>query len=267
MRIRTILGWAGLAGLIALAMALAGPVRAQGGDPARGAELYAENCVVCHGPNGEGRAGATLSNVFATIAPDEFLATTISRGVQGTFMPAWSEANGGPLSEQDIRDIVAFIESWGTAVEPPVPAPRPPQVTIPPVPEVSGDPTEGYVIFQQNCVACHGQQGEGRIGANLSTVFVAISPDALVVETVSRGVEGSLMPPFARTNGGPLTEDEIENVAAYVLSLQREARPQPGEVTGRASAWPLALALGAIIVVIVALGVAVQRSRRGSGPV
>ncbi len=267
MRVRVVLQIVGLVGLIALGLALSGPVRAQegaGGDPARGAELYAENCLVCHGPGGEGRAGATLSNVFATIAPDEFLREVISRGVQGSFMPAWSEANGGPLTDAEIADLVAYIESWGTTVEPPLPAPRRPAATIPAVPEVDGDPTAGYVVFQQNCVACHGEEGEGRIGATLTTAFAAISPEALVVGTISRGVSGSLMPPFARDFGGPLTDQEINDVAAYVLSIQHEARPQPpGEVVGRASAWPLLAALGGILVVIVALGLAVRRGRGG----
>lgn len=270
MRVRTVLQLVGVMGLIALGLALGGPARAQegaGGDPARGAELYAENCLVCHGPGGEGRAGATLNNVFSTIAPDEFLREVISRGVQGSFMPAWSEAYGGPLTEAEVTDLVAYVESWGTTVEPPLPAPRRPPVAIPPVPEVDGDPTAGYTVFQQNCAACHGEQGEGRIGATLTTAFAAISPQTVAVETISRGVSGSLMPPFARAYGGPLTDQEVNDVAAYVLSIQHEARPQPqGEVVGRASAWPLLAALGGILIVIIALGLAVRGGRQDDKP-
>jgi hypothetical protein len=35
--------------------------------------------------------------------------TIIASGIAGSQMPAWSQANGGPLSEQDIDDLVTFI--------------------------------------------------------------------------------------------------------------------------------------------------------------
>ena len=34
-------------------------------------------------------------------------------------MPAWSQANGGPLSEEEIENLVAFILSWSTPANPP----------------------------------------------------------------------------------------------------------------------------------------------------
>jgi mono/diheme cytochrome c family protein len=261
MRLRKIIFPAGVIGLLVAALAAAGPVTAQdGGDPENGAALYASNCMVCHGPNGEGRIGATLDQVFATIDTDTFLTEAISRGVEGSMMPAWSTNFGGPLTPDEIQDIVAYIESWGTAIEPPVPAPGPPPQDIPPVPQVDGDPEAGYIVFAQNCVACHGPKGEGRIGATLDRPFAAISPDAFIVQTVSRGVEGSLMPPFAQANGGPLTEQQINDVAAYVFSIQQTAPPAPsGEQVGRRSGLPLLFILLGSLVVIVALGLSVGR--------
>lgn len=267
MHLRKIIFPAGLLGLLVVALAAAGPVVAQdGGDPENGAALYASNCLVCHGPNGDGRVGATLDQVFATIDTDTFLTEAISRGIQGSMMPAWSESFGGPLAPEEIQDIVAYIESWGTAVEPPVPAPNPPPREIPPVPEVDGDPEAGYVVYAQNCVACHGPEGEGRIGATLDRPFAAISPDAFVVQTISRGIEGSMMPPFAQENGGPLTEGQINDVAAYVFSFQRTAPPTATEEqVGRGSALPLIFVLLGSLVVIVALGLSVQ-PRGGDAP-
>jgi mono/diheme cytochrome c family protein len=250
-----------VAGLLALPVLMfglaAGPARAQGvdGDPDNGAQLYADNCAVCHGPNGEGRSGAELNDVFVTIAPDVFLEEVISRGREGTFMPAWSEDYGGPLTASEIDDIVAYIESWGTTVEPPMPAPNPPPKEIPPVPQVDGDPNVGYTIYQQNCLACHGPEGEGRIGAELQESFASVEPGAFAITTISRGIEGSLMPAFAQEDGGPLTDQQINDVAAYVFSIQHPAGPGPaGEVVGRASGWPLAFALLAVLILLVALG-------------
>ncbi len=64
---------------------------------------------MCHGPKGEGRIGATLAKAWPSIRPDISIKATISDGVQGSPMPAWSQAKGGPLNESDIDDLVAFV--------------------------------------------------------------------------------------------------------------------------------------------------------------
>jgi mono/diheme cytochrome c family protein len=87
------------------------PVPNVEGDPNRGSVLYTENCAVCHGANGEGRVGATLVKVWPAIRADLRIKATIERGVPGSPMLAWSQANGGPLTGEDIDDIVAFIMS------------------------------------------------------------------------------------------------------------------------------------------------------------
>jgi mono/diheme cytochrome c family protein len=266
---RTILQVTGLAALLAAVAIGAGAVHAQTGqgDPLHGAELYATNCAVCHGAHGEGRIGATLNKVFATIAPDEFLSTTIAQGVKGTFMPTWGQQYGGPLTDADIADLVAYITSWGTAVEPPAPPPPRAPENIPPVPEVNGDPNAGFVIFEQNCVACHGEGGVGRIGATLDTTFPALHPGAFALTTISNGVSGTLMPAWSQANGGPLTDQQINDVAAYVLSIQKSAAAPPGgEQVQQNSALPLLLVGVATLVVIVALGVAVSRKPASGGP-
>jgi hypothetical protein len=35
--------------------------------------------------------------------------SAISNGIAGSPMPAWSQANGGPLSEVEINDLTAFV--------------------------------------------------------------------------------------------------------------------------------------------------------------
>ncbi len=254
--------------LLVLSLLIAAPAAAQQestGDPERGAALFAQNCAVCHGEKGEGRIGAELNDVFVSMNPDAALYQTISQGRPGTFMPAWGEASGGPLSDQDIADIIAYIESWGTTYEPPAPAPPRPQVEIPPVPEVSGDPNNGYTVFQQNCAACHGESGEGRIGANLTAAFAAIEPGAYAISVISNGVDGSLMPAWSQASGGPLTEQQINDVAAYLISIQRPPTQPPGEVVGRGNALPLVIVGVVVVALIVALGIAANRRQRAGG--
>ena len=87
-----------------------------------GARLYAENCAVCHGPNGEGRVGATLAKDWPAIRPDMTVRNVIVNGVSGSPMPAWSIEKGGPLSEAQINDIVAYVVSL-PKMKPPIEAP------------------------------------------------------------------------------------------------------------------------------------------------
>lgn len=99
------------------------------GDPNRGAALFGENCDMCHGPDGAGRSGATLAQSWGGIRPDLSVRTIIANGVSGSAMPAWSAANGGPLSETDIEDLTAFVLALGQSgrvvqVSPVVPDPN-----------------------------------------------------------------------------------------------------------------------------------------------
>jgi mono/diheme cytochrome c family protein len=253
-----------LIGVLILSLLTVGAALAQSdGDPDNGATLYAEYCAACHGENGEGRTGRELNAAFAAIDVDEFLRQSITEGRPGTFMPTWGEDLGGPLSEQDVDDIITYIETWGTASEPVLPPPRPPDEDIPPVTEVDGDPNEGALIFAENCVACHGEQGEGSIGETLAKEFPSAEPGAYVISAVTNGIgdsEDSGMPAWGEENGGPLSEDDIQNVAAYVLSLEPVGTgPPPPPPPPQFSALPLIIIAVGGLVILIGLGWLSQR--------
>ena len=203
-----------------LTLTAAGSAAAQGGDAERGAKLFAENCAVCHGADGRGRIGATLTTDFPAIDVQAFVKGTVQNGLPGTRMPAWSQAKGGPLTDQDIADLAAYVELLGGGALPAAPAPTIAPVTIVPAPNVQGDPSLGAIVFQQNCVVCHGDKGQGRIGATLAKQWPAIDPARYVQHTVETGVPGSVMPAWSQKNGGPLNDSDIVDVTAYVLSLK-----------------------------------------------
>lgn len=72
-----------------------------------GAPKYAETCAMCHGPAGQGSAGADLAG-NEKLADESFVAATIVHGFG--YMPAF----GDRLSDNDIAEIGTYIRNnWG----------------------------------------------------------------------------------------------------------------------------------------------------------
>lgn len=201
-----------------------------------GAQLYAINCAVCHGDAGQGRVGAELAKDWPSVRPDLTIRTIIANGVQGSRMPAWSEAQGGPLSDAQIDALVAYILSWQTSgmeniLILPTPTPLPP---VTPVPNVEGDTVRGAVLFQENCVMCHGEGGQGKIGRTLAKNWAGVRPDLFIRTTILNGIPNSTMPAWGLANGGPLNDQDVDDLTAYILALPNTVQIQtPTEPPGR----------------------------------
>lgn len=73
-------------------------------DPAAGAQLYATNCVACHGANRAGVPGTfpALTDVGKRLQPAQ-IKEKIRKG--GGLMPPFSQ-----LSEQDVDNIASFLQ-------------------------------------------------------------------------------------------------------------------------------------------------------------
>lgn len=238
-----------------------------------GARLYAENCAVCHGENGEGRVGATLAQNWPSIRPDLRIRETVENGILGSPMIAWSQANGGPLSGEEIDALVTYILTWETG-GPRYIAPTPtfaPRVLITAIPNVEGDPNRGALLFEQNCVVCHGTSGEGRVGAALAKSFASVRPDLAVKNTVSNGVSGSPMPAWSQAKGGPFSDQDVNDVTAFVLTLadspvvvQPAVTPEPVFQPTWLSGWG-GVILGALLFGLI-VGFALWYQSRDSKP-
>lgn len=81
---------------------------------ATGQQLWGVNCASCHGPAGDGLPGfpALRSREFLQEATDGQIHHIIASGVPGTAMPAWWNELGGPLTDEQVRALVAYIRSW-----------------------------------------------------------------------------------------------------------------------------------------------------------
>src|SRR6185503_15848523 len=83
----------------------------------------------------------------------------------------------------------------------------------------------GQAIFRARCAGCHGFDGRGLTGPNLTGLFAAGITDAQLFQIVRRGVPGSEMPPFDTRS----QVNEIWETLAYLrtLNLAGSAQPAP----------------------------------------
>lgn len=236
----------------------------------RGRNLYANLCFDCHGKTGLGATDPSqpdlpglplnkpdfkydnIKNDPAKLAQvDSLLDLTIHRGrpkpPPGISMPAWGNADGGPLNDEQIRQLIAFIEhapdaEWNDIVtvrrELGLPeTPNPPKV-------VAQSPVDhGKALTLSNggtsCVTCHsfdpakaspvsvapnlGKYGtEGPLNAELKAIKASGEANWLQkwISNPPAIKPGVIMPPFSNKSGGPLDDAAINDLAAYLESLK-----------------------------------------------
>jgi mono/diheme cytochrome c family protein len=203
------------------------------GQYVRGEQLFKENCARCHGSDGSGGSAASpyggqwpapnLTNIAARykgskIVPDvaEHLRSTIHRGRPGTPMPSWGSDFNGPLTDTQIQDITDWIL-----------ANQVPEVTQP----QAAANLSGEQLYQENCLRCHGENLQGRVGPTLIGVFQR-HDDRSILGILQNGIRYTsvIMPPW---QNGYLYEDHrytdeaLNKIIDYVRSRQPANLP-PG---------------------------------------
>lgn len=82
----------------------------------------------------------------------------------------------------------------------------------------------GAAVFKQNCVACHGERGQGVIGPNLTDAYwLHGSKGKEIFKVVSNGILEKGMPSWRPVLGA----SKVKEATAYVLSLK--GRNEPGK--------------------------------------
>jgi cytochrome c oxidase cbb3-type subunit 3 len=91
---------------------LSGLSTTPGADLARGAKIFADNCAVCHGPEGKGNREVGAPNLTDKIWLYASHKKTIMDGIingRGGVMPAW----GGKLDDATIKALAVYIHTFG----------------------------------------------------------------------------------------------------------------------------------------------------------
>lgn len=103
-----------------------------------------------------------------------------------------------------------------------------PQATIETAVYKEDDVEAGKIVFQTNCVSCHGEGGKGGIGPNLTDKFWINQPEKTLFKNVFNMVEnGSPNNPAMQAWGknGVVSGNEIQQVSAYVYYINQVEPP------------------------------------------
>lgn len=245
----------GAAASLALAQAPVTPNVGPPGPPPNGEQLYTENCVECHGPEGDAVPDVDLGHGrFRRATTDPELVGIVLRGIPNTAMPP------NNFTEAQASAIVQFLRGKARRAA-----------------ATAGNGANGRAIFagKGNCTSCHRINGTGsRVGPDLSEIGrlrhsteieqSIVEPDAMIVPSnrfvrlVTRDgatitgrllnqdvftvqlldskeqlrslqraelkefafVDKSPMPSFR----GKLSPQEITDLVSYLVSLQGEAQ-------------------------------------------
>ena len=165
-----------------------------------GADLFKQNCVSCHGENGQAldcgdascvglplnSAGLLCGDKSARMealgwigSKQAFVEMTISSGRSGYIMPAWLNDFGGPLRPDQVRNLADYVLNWESeelCAEPIFQYEWPESIDDFLVEFPDGDAVAGKEAYlSQGCNACHGIPDEGvaaAVGPELGNISV-----------------------------------------------------------------------------------------------
>lgn len=176
-------------------------------DAIAGEKLFGKYCALCHGPDARGYAAdnapSLVTDTFLRSATDDFIAMGITLGRPGTPMAPYGARYGGPLSDEQIRQIVAFVRSKGPFAE-----------VLTAVGQGSAE--GGKPLFSALCASCHAD-GPQRSAPRLDLPsFLHIATDSFIDYAIRKGRPGTKMEAYA----GRLNPSQISDIIAYLRTFQ-----------------------------------------------
>lgn len=204
-----------------------------------GEEIWALECVECHGVEGEGGEITTVEGLEGVVteplnAPDFIYTRTddtifnvVEYGQQDLGMPPYGLAYGGELERAQIDSLVTFMRyTWDDRVE--IPAD---EFLVGGVPELGPDEIPTYVthvepLVRRACLSCHrpGKENNNYLMGTYEEILetgdnapnlIAGDPNSIMIRSLHREEteEWGPMPPSK-----PLREDWIEILERWVLA-------------------------------------------------
>lgn len=182
---------------------------------------YQRYCALCHGVDREGNAAdfapSLRSKSLLSTMHINFLASTISYGRPNTAMAGYMSDIGGPLYMKDIYNLAVWLQYKSGHKT----------ITLREEP-ISGNLNNGSIIYQQKCIECHGEKGEGITAPALANpALLAFASDSYLKHAISNGREETKMQAYSNI----LTENQINDITSYIRSLTSGWSPEPKELT------------------------------------
>jgi ubiquinol-cytochrome c reductase cytochrome c subunit len=198
--------------LLAAAAAAAQSRSSEGPEIRSGAELYADGCIGCHGPQARGvaglgpaaaagrtqGAGPSLRDVGA--ASLHFYLTTGYMPLRDPDEPP--ERSTPSYSPQEIEAIIAYVESLSAAPAGP---------DIPVVHPERGDLQEGLRAFTASCAGCHQVVAEGGVVLDGVAPELERATPTQIAEAIRVGPY--LMPKFSEAQ---ISDAEVDSIVRYI---------------------------------------------------
>ena len=227
-------------------VASVGQVWAQKGDAQAGKSVYEKKCALCHGDKGDGKGPAAdlleprprdfttgvykIRTTVGKVPTDQDLFDVITRGMPGTFMPAWDV-----LAEKDRWSLVAYLKTF--AAEKLKEAPKKQELPKEVAPSAESI-KRGKEMFEAiECHKCHGADGRADgpsrpelkddwghpiRPANLTKrwTFRGGASRGDIAMRLANGVLGTPMPSFIDSVEKP---EDIWHLANFIASLGPES--------------------------------------------
>lgn len=220
----------------------------------QGKYVYERNCIVCHGPRGDGNGelSATLkpkprsfregmfkfrTTPYGMLPTDEDLRRTIKHGLSGTAMGMFNQ-----LQAEEVEAVIAYVKSFSRRWK--KKENYAPAMKLAVVPEwfkapgeVKAHALKGQGLFMLNCAACHGEKADGNGAAAISLKDMwgsAAAPSDLrqahprcgdapedLFRVMATGLNGTPMVSFEKV----LSEAQRWDIVAYLLSIRLPSGP------------------------------------------
>lgn len=89
--------------------------------------------------------------------------------------------------------------------------------------------TDFKILYSQNCSGCHGPDGQKGPGRILNdSVYLAVIPKDTLKHVIEYGREGTAMPAWAISEGGPLTPEQVDALVNGIEGWKKPVSAPPG---------------------------------------